>query len=63
MSYTSSALEDLMKSTVYSSFREDIWGVDLAKMKLLRKFNDGIRFLLCIVDISSKYPWDFPSKN
>lgn len=63
MSYTSSSLEDLMKSKVYSSFREDIWGADIAEMKLLRKFNDGIRFLLCNIDISSKYPWAVPSKN
>ena len=35
------------KRKVDSSFRDDIWGVDLADMQLLSKFNKGFRFLLC----------------
>ena len=29
-------------------------------MKLLGKFNKGIRFLLCLIDIYSKYAWVIP---
>ena len=36
---------------VYSSFGDNIWGVDLADIQLLRKFNKGFRFLLCVIDI------------
>ena len=43
------------KRKVYSSFRDNIWGVDLADMQLLSKFNKGFRFLLCVIDIFSKY--------
>ena len=32
-------------------------GADLAGMQLISKFNKGIRFLLCIIDIYSKYAW------
>ena len=42
---------------MYSSFRDNIWGTDLADMQLLSKFNKGFRFLLCIIDIFSKYAW------
>ena len=35
------------KRKVYSSFKDNIWGVDLADMQLLSKFNKGFRFLLC----------------
>ena len=42
------------KRKVYSSFRDNIWGVDLADMQLLSKFNIGFRFLLCVSDIFSK---------
>ena len=35
----------------------NIWGTDLANMQLISKFNRIIRFLLCIIDIFSKYPW------
>ena len=43
------------KRRVYSTFKDNIWGVDLADMQLLRKYNKGIRFLLCVIDILSKY--------
>ena len=31
---------------VYSSFKDNIWVVDLADMQLISKYNKGIRFLL-----------------
>ena len=48
---------------MYSSFRNNIWGVDLADMQLLSKFNKGFRFLLCVTDIFSKYAWVIPLKD
>ena len=45
------------KRKVYSSFRDNIWGVDLSDMQLLSKFNKGFRLLLCVIDIFSKYAW------
>ena len=33
------------------SFLNNIWGVDLAGMQLLSKYNKGIRFLLGVIDI------------
>ena len=51
------------KRKVYSAFEDNIWGVDLADMQLLSKYNKGIRFLLCVVDIFSKYAWVAPSKD
>ena len=33
------------KRKVYSTFKDNIWGVDLADMQLLSKYNKGIRFL------------------
>ena len=51
------------KRKVYSSFKDNIWGVDLADMQLLSKFNKGFRFLLCVIDIFSKYAWVIPLKD
>ena len=42
---------------MHSSFKDNIWGADLADMQLLSKFNKGFRFLLCLIDIFSKYAW------
>ena len=36
---------------------------DLADMQLLSKYNKGIRFLLCVIDIFSKYAWVVHSKD
>ena len=52
-----------MKREVYLSFRNNIWGVDLADMQLISKFNKGIRFLLCAIDIFSKYALVVPLKD
>ena len=48
---------------VYSTFKDNIWGVDLADIQLLNKYNKGIRFLLCVIDIFSKYAWVVPLKD
>ena len=45
------------KRTVYSGFKNNIWGADLADMELISKFNKGFRFLLCFIDIFGKYVW------
>ena len=38
-------------------------GPDLADMQLISKFNKGFRFLLCVIDIFSKYAWLVPLKD
>ena len=51
------------KRKVYSSFLDNIWRADLADMQLLNKFKKGIRFLLCVIDIFSKYTLVIPLKD
>ena len=48
---------------MYSSFRDNIWGVDLADMQSLSKYNKGIKYLLCAIDLFSKYAWAVPIKD
>ena len=48
---------------MYSAFKDNSWGADLADMQLISKFNKGFRFLLCVVDIFSKYAWVVPLKD
>ena len=48
---------------VYSSFRNNIWSVDLADMQSLSKYNRGIKCLLCAIDLFSKYVWVVPLKD
>ena len=51
------------KRKVYSKLKDNIWGVDLADMQLLSKYNKRIRFLLCVIEIFSKYAWVVPLKD
>ena len=51
------------KTKVYSSFKDNTWGVDIADMQLISKHNKGIRYLLCVIDLLSKYAWVVPLKD
>ena len=39
------------KRKVYSQFKDNIWGVDLADTKSLSKKNKDIKHLLCAIDL------------
>ena len=56
------------KRKVYSSFRDNIWGIDSADMQSLSKYNKGNKYLLWIdaidaIDLLSKYAWVAPLKD
>ena len=56
-------IKKLKTRKVYSAFKDKIWGAGLADMQLISKFNKGFRFLLCVIDIFSKYAWVVPLKD
>ena len=56
-------IRSFKKRAVYSGFRDNIWGTDLADMQLISKFNKGFRLLLCVIAIFSKYAWVAPLKD
>ena len=51
------------KRKVYSQFKDNIWGVDLADMESLSRKNKGIKYLLCAIDLYSKYAFVIPLEN
>ena len=38
-------------------------GVDVADMKSISKYNKGIKYLLCVINLFSKYAWVVPLKD
>ena len=56
-----SIIKKIEKRKVHAAFKDNIWGADLADMQLLSRYN--IRFLLCVIDIFSKYTWVVPLKD
>ena len=51
------------KRKVYSQFKDNIWGVDLADMQSLSRKNKGIKYILCVIDLYSKYAFVIPLKD
>ena len=51
------------KRKVYSSIGDNVWGVALVDMQSLSKYNKGNKYLLCAIDLFSKYAWAVPLKN
>ena len=45
------------------SFRCNTWGVDLADIQSLSKYSKGNKYLLCAIDLFSKYVWVVPLKD
>ena len=50
-------IKKFKRRKLISSFKDNIWSADPADMQLISKFNKGFRFLLCVIDIFSKYAW------
>ena len=48
-------MKQFERRKTYSSFKDNICGADLADMELINKYNKGIRFLLCVIDLFSNY--------
>ena len=51
------------KRKVYSQFKDNIWGVDLADTQSLSKKSKGIKYLLYAIDLFSKYAFVVPLKD
>ena len=58
-----SIIRKFNKRKVYSQFKDNTWGVDLADMQSLSRKNKGIKYLLCAIDLYSKYAFVIPLKD
>ena len=45
------------KRKVYVGGIDDIWAADLVDMQGFAKDNDGVKYLLCVIDLFSRYGW------
>ena len=52
---TNQLIENSLKENYNHILIDNIWGADLADMQLISKFNKVVHFLLCVIDVYSKY--------
>ena len=63
MDFINQLLKKFKGRKVYSSIKDNIWGVDFPDMQLINKYKKEISYLLCAIDVFSKYAWVIPLKN
>ena len=51
------------KRTVISNGIDKIWAADLVEMQTFSKWNKGVKYLLMVIDVFSKYGWIKPLKD
>ena len=56
-------IKNFEKRKVYAQFKDNIWEVDLADMQSLTRKNKDIKYLLCAIDLFSKYAFVIPLKD
>ena len=55
--------KNFSKRKVISNGIDKIWAADLVEMQKFGKWNKGIRYLLMVIDVFSKYGWIKPLKD
>ena len=41
----------------YGRFKDNIWSADLAEIRSLSSKNKNVRYLLCLINVFTKYAW------
>jgi len=56
-------IKNFPKRKVYVNGIDKIWATDLVEMQAFSKSNRGVRYLLTVIDVFSKYSWMLPLKD
>ena len=56
-------IKKFKRRKVYARFKDNIWAVDLAEMESLSSKNKNVKYLLCVIDVFTKYAWVKPLKD
>ena len=50
-------IQKFKRRKVYARFKDNIWAADLAEMESLSTKNKRVKYLLCVIDIFTRYAW------
>ena len=48
-------IKKVKRRRVYTRFKGNVWAVDLAEMESLSTNNKIVKYLLCVIDVFTKY--------
>ena len=57
------SMQDCKSVQVYERFNNNIWAAGLAEMGSLSSKNKNVKYLLCVIDIFTKYAWLKPLRD
>jgi uncharacterized membrane protein len=61
--FTKPALKTYPRRQVFTFKNNDIWAADIADLSYYSNFNKNYKYLLCVMDIYSRYVYVFPLKD
>ena len=50
-------IKKFKRRKVFARFKDNIWAADLAEMGSLSSKNRNVKYLLCVIDVFTKYAW------
>ena len=56
-------IKKFKRRKVYERFNDNIWTADLAEMGSFSSNNKKVKYLLCVIDVFTKYAWVKPLKD
>ena len=56
-------IKKIKRGKIYARFKDSIWAADLAEMGSLSSKNKNVKYLLCVIDVFTKYAWVKPLKD
>ena len=57
-----SVIKNFKRRNVYARFKDNIWAADLDEMESLSSKNKNAKYLLCVIDVFTKYACVKPLK-
>ena len=57
------AIKKFKRRKAYARFKDTIWAAGVAEMERLSSKHQGVKHLLCVADVLTKYGWAKPLKG
>jgi hypothetical protein len=56
-------IRKFQRRVVIANYRDNIWGADIVDFSDYEQFNYGYKYILCVIDVFSKFAWCVPLQD